>query len=384
MRYLVLALVWPHVSRWLKIDRHISESTFALIFLSVEVVSLLTQPLWGLAADRARRRRSVLRILVLGSGVAYIALGRWGGQLPLAGIWLLLLMAALLQNTSLPILNSIVLRFLGHDRMHRFAYYRVMGSISFMVVLLATPLLLDTRFLGLSRATLFQIGGVLAILSVFLMQWAPQRHETMHLRPGFGDLRLILREHNLLFLYLALVIFNICFGGLYMYIGPYFAVLHGSEANYSLSYGLNVLGEVPMSFLAPVLVRRWGMKRLAGATMLYDAVRYTLIAFAPNAMTLSVIWALGGPPTVGYIVILPMLIAALAPAPLRSTAQNVSASIASLGSIVGLTVISYTMHHYAGEQLIWGYRWLFLRMAIGAAIAGCVVLWLVKEKQRQI
>ena len=252
-----------------------------------------------------------------------------------------------------------------------------------MIVLFATPLLLDPRFLGLSRAMLFQIGGLLAIGSIFFMRWAPQRHEAMRIKPGLGDLRLILRERSLMFLYMALAIFNICFGGLYMYIGPYFAILHGTEANYSLSYGLNVLGEVPLSLLAPFLVRRWGMKRLAGAAMLYDAVRYTFIAFAPNATTLSIVWALGGPPTVGYIVIFPMLIARLAPLQLRSTAQNLSASINSLGTIVGLTVISYTMHVYSGEQLIWGYRWLFLRTAIGAAIAGCLVLWLVKDRHAE-
>jgi PPP family 3-phenylpropionic acid transporter len=374
--YAGLAFIALHTTRWFKIDLGLSESTIALMACSGYVCCFLTQPLWGLASDRARRRRIVLRICLVSGGVQYMLLGVFGARMPLPLLWCVAVGGLICMSPSIYLLNSIAMRHVGVKRQTDFAFFRVQGSISFMIATVIGLGLLS--WLGLPRSGLVALGGAVFISAVWFTRWEPQTIGPRK-RPSLRDASQLLRQKNLLWVYIASAALHVSFGGVMTFVGPYFAQLGGSEEHYAIAWGVGVAGEIPLMLLLPRLIRRFGMKRILCASMTIDACRFGVMALAPNATWAMGIWCFHGLAVMGGFILLPMFINALAPEDLRATAQTIQGALYSLGMIAGVLFARFLIAHFGSENLLAGYRCVFGRTAIGVALAVVVLSIVVRE-----
>ncbi len=368
--YAGLAMVALHMTRWFKIDLGISESVIALIACSGYVGCFLTQPLWGLASDRARRRRVVFRVCLLGTGCLYAIVGIWGARMPLAMVWALAAGGIVCLSPSIYLLNSITMRHVGLERQTDYAFFRVQGSIGFMIATVIGLILLS--WMGVSRSTLVALGGFAFIATILFTRWAPQSAGPRK-RPSLRDAARLLRRRNLRWVYATSLVMQISFGGVMTFIGPYFAQLGGAEGHYTIAWGVGVAGEIPVMFLLPMLIRRFGMKHVICASIVIDACRFAILALAPNATWAAGIWFFHGLAVMGSFIMMPMLINALAPEELRSTAQTIQGALHSFGMIAGVLIARFLIDNFGSENLLTGYRWCFGRTAMGLALAVIVL-----------
>ena len=135
----------------------LTDGQIGLISAVLALVALAAQPAWGMLADRARYKRTVLAIALAGAGLTCFLV------LPAVGRFLPLLLVLTLYNTlylpAMPVGNAISIEYTAAHG-HSFGPVRMMGTIGYQVGILATGFLLVNSLRGLYPAM-----GVMLLLA---------------------------------------------------------------------------------------------------------------------------------------------------------------------------------------------------------------------------
>ena len=168
----------------------LSDGQIGLISAILALVALAAQPAWGMMADRAKYKRTVIAVALTGAGLTCFLV------LPAAGRFIPLLLVLTLYNTlylpAMPVGNAISIEYTDAHG-HRFGPVRMMGTIGYQVGILATGFLLVNSLRGLYPAMgvmlLLAAGSALLLPPV---QGHQHSREKLSLRPFFQDKALML------------------------------------------------------------------------------------------------------------------------------------------------------------------------------------------------
>ena len=311
--YTVNAVYQGYISKYFQM-RGATTAQLSVLLAAAPMISIVSQPFWGMRGDRAKSRNRVLRLMIL-LGVGLILM------LPLSNAfgWMLLFNALFAaQYTSIqPMGDSIILESLLARGNQPFGPLRLCGSLSFAVVNLVFGLLVGERFEWVIYLTAALLVGV--FLSTYLLPPTPGHQAETGRRMSLADLFRVPGMPPLLALFMML---QLCMGYFYSFFSIHFTSLPGGSMTLlGLAYFISATSELPFLLNADRLFDRLGAGRLMCLSALTMLTRWVLLAACPNVAVVLCSQVLHGGGFIVMSVSMAKHVNATVPAELKSSGQ---------------------------------------------------------------
>lgn len=354
--YTVNAVYQGYISKYFQM-RGATTAQLSVLLAAAPMISIVSQPFWGMRGDRAKSRNRVLRLMIL-LGVGLILM------LPLSNAfgWMLLFNALFAaQYTSIqPMGDSIILESLLARGNQPFGPLRLCGSLSFAVVNLGFGLLVGERFEWVIYLSAALLAGV--FLSTYLLPSTPGHQAETGRRMSLVDLFRVPGMPPLLALFMML---QLCMGYFYSFFSIHFTALPGGSMTLlGLAYFISATSELPFLLNADRLFDRLGAGRLMCLSALTMLTRWVLLEACPNVAVVLCSQVLHGGGFIVMSVSMAKHVNATVPAELKSSGQLLLAvvgfGLARVFGILGGGLLS---------SALGGTRHAFLVMAGVCALA---------------
>jgi len=250
-----------------------SSGQIGVIYSCIAAISVVTQPLWGIRADRSGSKNNVLRFLILGALVFVMS------YLLADSFWVLLPLAcgfSAFYTSIQPMGDAIILGALQKAGDRPFGPVRLMGCLSFAV---ASAVL--GRFINAGNEIRAVCGTAIMCGVMFFATWVlPPTPGMQSVRGGrrmsFGAL---LKNREIMLLMLFTLLLQITMGYFYTFFSPHFMdISNGDSAALGWCYFLSACCEVPFLLLSQRLFRRHGAGRLMCVSALVMGARWLILA----------------------------------------------------------------------------------------------------------
>jgi MFS transporter, PPP family, 3-phenylpropionic acid transporter len=336
-------------------------------------VALVAAPLWGAVVDRARDVRGAIAVAGLWAALAaaWLAVTR---EPVLVGIALGFLSAG---TAGLgPMLDSRTIEVVGSDR-DRFGRARAWGSLGFMLVALATGVLIgQTGPQGMFLV--FAPGLLLTSIAAWVLLGRPVASQAVRraMASSFGaGLAGLVRDTTLLAFFVGSMILWTAVSAVHTFLSIHLIELGADSTIVGLVWTPGALVEVPIMLAFPAIAGRIGAERLLVLGGLAFAIRAALWALTTEPLLFIAIAPLGG---IGYglfYVGTVTYVSRAVPPTVQATAQGVFSGTAfSIGTILG----SILGGQLAAALTIPG----LFGVAAGATVAATVIVFWATEARK--
>lgn len=236
--------------------------------LSVGQFAAVISPLlFGIAADKAKHKNTILLITIIGSAVCYFAMTFFDSFL-----WHAVTIAATLcfLAPAATLTDTITLEYSYRNQL-KYGTIRVMGTIAYGVVACVLSLYIKDDY-----SPVFLICLIVAAASCIALLMAPKvegraSHKKLSLAPLF-------RDNILMWMFAFIAITNFCWS-YYQNFFPSYLIdeLGAPKWVWGLNVMLTVVGEIPFFLLFTGLFRRLGSKKLMWISLVLTAGRYIML-----------------------------------------------------------------------------------------------------------
>ncbi len=265
------------------------------ILLSIgPAVSIIAPVFWGMLADRAKYKNTVLMVAVLISTLFFYALSLGLSFLPMC---FLVGLTMLFMSPFAGLLDTITLEY---TNAHQIAYgpIRVMGTLGFGAVSL-----IASFFAGAAVGKTFLLYIVMAILCTAALLFCPKVKGHAHTNgEGSADakaarvsLKPLLTAKRLWIIVAFMLITQFAYS---YYVNYFPTYLRDTLGQPQWMWGLNVLilvlGEIPFFFLYNKLFSACRMKTILLVTLLFSTLRYFLLGVVENIVLICLLNLLTG------------------------------------------------------------------------------------------
>jgi PPP family 3-phenylpropionic acid transporter len=268
-----LGALVPYWSLYLK-SLNFTVTEIGQLFAILMATKIVAPNVWGWIADHTGHRMMIIRMASLLGALTFLGVfindGFW---------WMALVMTvfSFFWNASLPQFEATTMNHLGSDT-HRYSGIRLWGSVGFIIAVVLLGPALDRFGAG-------YLPHILAL--VFLLIWLSSlgvpESAAGHLPLGQQRLRDVLKRP------VVLSLLAVCFLVQASH-GPYYAffTLYLEDYGYSTSligqlWALGVLAEIAVFLFMPVLMPRFGARRLLLLAVALTVLRWLLIAGFANS-----------------------------------------------------------------------------------------------------
>ena len=289
-----------------------------LLMVSLPLIALAAQPVWGMVGDRMKWRNSSLAIMIVVSG-ALVALlparGGFGWMMALSCLF------AAFFTPIQPMMDSIILEDM-HRQSAPFGPVRLMGSVGYALTNLLLASLFEGRFHLVPWATLIALAALYA--SVLVLPKL-RGHQRGRVRVPVSTILKLPHMKQLLLLVIAL---QLAMGYFYSYFTLHFTALPGgTSGNLGLSYFISAVCELPFLLFSHRLYRRFGVGRLMVMSAALMTLRFLMTGLAPDATWLIISQVLHGGGFIVITVAMAMYINDTVPDELKSGGQMLLAVV---------------------------------------------------------
>jgi PPP family 3-phenylpropionic acid transporter len=268
-----LGALVPYWSLYLKsLDFSVTE--IGQLFAILMGTKIVAPNVWGWIADHTGHRMAIVRIASLLGALAFL------GVFVSNDFWWIALVMSVFSffwNASLPQFEATTMSHLGGET-HRYSGIRLWGSVGFILAVVALGPVLGR----------FGIGYLPYILAlVFLLIWISSlvvpESAAGHLPLDQERLRDVLKRPVVLSLLAVCFLVQASHGPYYAFFTLYLEDYGYSTALIGQLWALGVLAEIGVFLLMPVLLPRFGARRLLLMAVALTILRWLLIAgFAAN------------------------------------------------------------------------------------------------------
>jgi PPP family 3-phenylpropionic acid transporter len=315
-----LGLMLPYFALYLREDARLSGAQVGAVFGIMPLVAMVSQPLWGVVADRTGLRARVLVVLCLGSAAGYLAVGAAGGFAALLGAAALL---ALFVRALIPMTLSVSIPAFA-DHAHAFGWVRALGTIGFGAAMFAFPALVDAWRAARpgegGLALLFPAAAALAAAAAVAALAVPARG-AIALRAAPGEWRTLARNGAFVRL-LALGVGAFLFQNGPLELFPVLVRERGGDLETLRALWLWMLApEVVLVALLGSMLARFSPRSLLAIGLAAGGVRWLGTAALDSLAWLGPLQALHAVVVLGLMLGAPLYLDGAVPPQLRSTAQ---------------------------------------------------------------
>jgi len=277
--YAFVGMFSPYWSLYLK-SIHFDAIEIATLMSIQPVMRMIAPNIWGWLADQKGNRQQVVKIAATLSMVCYF------GVFATTSFWGMFLVLALMGffwSASMPLVEATTLSYLGKHSA-RYGRIRSWGSVGFIVAVVG----LGYAFDYIAIAWLLWAGAICELgILIFARQIPPTEvlaHHTDH-----QPVRQIVLQPRVLALFSACFLMSVAHGPYYTFYSIYL-VEHGyAKSAVGGLWALGVICEIGVFFLMPWLVRRFGFTRILLVSFSAAIVRFMLIGWGVEFLSLLLI-----------------------------------------------------------------------------------------------
>ncbi|MDO4739613.1 MAG: MFS transporter [Eubacteriales bacterium] len=295
------------------------------------IISLVVQPLWGLAGDRARYKRSVLVLSYAGTGLVCFLFEF------VSGFWALLIVMCLyncFSQACSPIMQTICMEYTA-NRKGGFGPIRMGGSITYQIMVLALGFILSG-----TMPQLFRIMGVIYIFCSAYSLLAPPIEGHQHNRKKMVSPFLLFKDKRIVLL-LAMCFCGKCASMFYVsFFNKYTQELFQSNSLMSVLSFVSLVMEIPFLFFSHFFMRKIKITYWVMLGFAINAVRFIGISLT-SSIPLMILLQLPAVSVMACFEFYPALyMNAIAPRELLGSVQSLNTVVTFgltqlLGSLVG-------------------------------------------------
>lgn len=321
---------------------HLSGTQIGLISATTPVVSIVTQPLWGIICDRFGIRKGVLVLTLLASGLI-------GLLFPVVSTfaWVLIIYTVLsvFQSAVVPVSDSIALGYVKKHHL-QFGDIRMWGAIGFALAAFLTGVMVEKW----GSSVIFYSYFATMVVAILFLRQVPAEVEaapkfTTSMLAGMKDLLKLPRF--VLFLAASFFVFgsvnanNIWFSLYYQEIG-------GTIAGVGLAFLLFAGSEAPFMKLAGYVVRRWGLELTILIAASVSAIRWFWYSSAPSTTAVIALFFIQGISVGFYLATAAQFVRENTPASLQVTALALFFSVGhGLGTMLCNVTAGWIQDHFS-------------------------------------
>ncbi len=263
-----LGALVPYWSLYLK-SLDFSGTEIGQLFAILMGTKIVAPNVWGWIADHTGQRMAIVRVASLLGALAFL------GVFVSNDFWWIALVMSVFSffwNASLPQFEATTMSHLGGET-HRYSGIRLWGSVGFVIAVVALGPVLGQ----------FGVGYLPYILAlVFLLIWLSSlmvpESAAGHLPLGQERLRDVLKRPEVLSLLAVCFLVQASHGPYYAFFTLYLEDYGYSTALIGQLWALGVLAEIGVFLLMPVLLPRFGARRLLMMALSLTVLRWLLIA----------------------------------------------------------------------------------------------------------
>ena len=263
--------------------RGLTAAQIGIVMAVAQGMRIFGPTAWGWLADHTTERVRILRFTSVAAAICFVPVLFPGGF----GFVLLTMFAVhFFMTGQIPVAEAMTAARLRGDPQAatRYGRLRAWGSISFVVVVLATGVLLDRAGVGL------QPWLVLAFLAATALAARVVR-EAPHSPQGSSavSLRALAAEPRVRWFFLSVLLMIFAHGALYTYFSLHLAALGYSKSAIGVFWVVGVVVEIGFFFSQGRLFARFDPFGLLAASFALAALRFALIAEFAHVIVLLVI-----------------------------------------------------------------------------------------------
>lgn len=270
-----LGVLVPYWSLYLKSLGYNSLTIGGLVAI-LPATKLVAPYIWGWLADHTRRSMLIIRIAsvlaLLSFLLVFISEDLWW-------LTLVMLLFSFFWNATLPQFEAMTLNHLGDDT-HRYSMIRLWGSLGFIVLAVIMGYLLQDYGADVIPVAVLITFVVIALTSFMVPEKLNEPH-TDH-SPIWDEIK---KPKVLAFL--AVCFLMLCsHGPYYTFYTIYLEDLGYSSHMIGVLWAVGVLAEVIVFLLMHRLLPMFGARKLLIVTLLLTTIRWLLIGFFANDLTM--------------------------------------------------------------------------------------------------
>lgn len=355
-----VAAFFPYWSVYLE-GRGLSESEIGLVIAAMAVVRIVTNPLWGHAADARLGRLTALQLSLVGTAVFALSMNRLHGVVPIAigacGI------AGFMVATG-PNIDTLALEHLGEARMSQYGRIRAWLSLSYAGACIAIGATLQAN--GITWAMPIFACGALATL-----QWSitVERDRPRHVDHGrMGTVGAVFHEAPRFWGFLAAVcLLWIGFNAAWNFVGLKIVGAGGGPLLIGIGAALGGLMEVPVMRLTPRLQARLGLRTVYAVGCVIYASGFLAWGLISSPTIVSLLTVFEGMAFGLLFTTSVVTVGRLLPSNLYSTGNSMTAMVGfGVGPIIGAGIGGFVYQHLGTTVL---YAWASTMALCAAAVA---------------
>jgi PPP family 3-phenylpropionic acid transporter len=311
----------------------LSGKQIGLISTVGALTAIFAGPMWGLLCDRLGKLRLLLGVVVLGTIIAVLGLGRVTAYI---AILALIAVFNLFASAIMPLVDSYNLTLLGEHR-ERYSEQRLWGTFGF----LASAIFAGSVFERTGLHGVF-IGYALCLgMLLFTLVWLPP----VTTRVGstvFKGFAKMISQPVWIVLSVSVILLMIANNSWVNFLGITIKEMGAKDNLVGWMWSVGAISEIPVMLFGTRLLLRLGAKRMMATGFLFYGIRLILYAAMPipewvlginlmQGLSFGFYW-LGG---VNYV-------SQITPEHLRATGQSMLASFYNIagvtaGPLIGLT-----------------------------------------------
>ncbi|OIN67086.1 MFS transporter [Exiguobacterium sp. KRL4] len=276
----------PYLTLYFSNDAfRLSASEIGTIVAVGPVLSIVLQPVWGMAADRFGRPKRLLLVALLAAGlltVSYLLTSVYLLLLLIASLW------ALFQCAHIPLVDTLAIEFSKRKSVD-YGALRLFGSAGFALAVFILGQVTEQGSLG----AIFYASGAALVLGFLVLIGIEETPAISVEREHVPLATLFSNKRFLLFLAGGSLVFGPIFANNY-YFGSYVTIRGESTALVGTLFFVAVLCEIPFMRVATRVMLRFGPIPILVFVSLLSAVRTGLLALEPPVWTLWILAALQG------------------------------------------------------------------------------------------
>jgi PPP family 3-phenylpropionic acid transporter len=347
----------------------VTDAQLGLMMAAGPAVTMASQPLWGLRADRARYKNTVLLILLAGTVSASLLIPLY------AAFWYAMaafVVMASFQTSCTPVADAIAVE-LCQERAWDYGKIRTAGSVGY-----SSMGWLAGIIIGGDNMRLFPLFAGTTLLTIIITVFLPRvkGHQRQKIKMPYIKL---LQNPRLLTVLLMAFVANLTLGMHYTFFGIYFRELGGTMGMLGLAAFCASMLELPFTLNARRIIRRLGgPEKTLLISLSVMAARWLLVSLASTPLQLLLINCLHGFSFVVTAITMTLYIGEHVPPEMKASGQTLHGMLSSgaariIGSVGGGLLIS-----------LWGKPGMFLTAAAVNALALAVFIPLIlRRKQKE-
>ncbi|MGD2119020.1 MAG: MFS transporter [Chromatiales bacterium] len=232
--------------------------------------------LWGWLGDHLGHRMKIVQIASFLSVIIFTLI------FVVQGFWWLALAMMLFSffwNASLPQFEVVTLAYLG-ERVRQYSRIRVWGSVGFILTVIVLGRLIDVYGIAIVPAAIF-----LLYLSIWLSSMTLSDRNTEAGNLDQGPILAVLKKPTVIAFLLATLLMQFGHGAYYAFYSIYMEEIGHSKTLIGQLWALGVIAEVVVFLYMHRLLERFGAGNVLLASLLLAALRWVLIGWFAESLT---------------------------------------------------------------------------------------------------